>query len=97
MMTIGHRIQLYLHLVHHHRCPLKNHQDQKTQEEKDGKPLGQMKSLALPLHLNPTLEAVFSEVRDNGITCNQGSDTISPKRVRHDSLTIRPQKDLVCN
>ena len=89
--------QLHLHLVHHHWCPLKTHQDQKIQEEKDKKPLGQMKSLALPFHRNPTLEAVFSEVRDHGIICDHGSDTRSPKRVHHNSLTIHPQKDLVRN
>ena len=97
MMIIDHRVQLNLHLVHHHRCPLRTHQDQNIKEENHQKPLGQMKSLALPFHRNLTLEAVFSEVRDHGITCDHGSDTISPKRVHHDSLSIRPQKDLVQN
>ena len=52
-------------------------------------------SLAPPFHRNLTHEAVFSEVRDHGITCDQGSNTMSLKRVHHDSLMIRPQKDLV--
>ena len=97
MMTIGHRVQLHLHLVHHHRCPLRIHQNQKIREENDQKPLGQMKSLALPFHRNPTPEAVFSEVRDHGIICDQGSVPRFLKRVRHDSLRLCPQKDPVRN
>ena len=77
--------------------PPKNSPGPKNTGGKRQKPLGQMKSLALPFHQNPTLEAVFLEVRDHGITCDQGSDTISPKRVRHDSLKVCPQKDLVRN
>ena len=37
MMTTGHRIQLHLHLVHHHRCPPKTPQDQKLKEGKKQK------------------------------------------------------------
>ena len=90
MMTIGHRIQLHLHLVHHCRCPLRHHQVQRNQKRgshpQRKKPLGQMKSLALPFHQNPICEAVYSEVRDHSITCNQGSDRRFPKQVHPNSL-----------
>ena len=97
MMTIGHHTQLQLLNLAHHQCPLKIYQVQNNQKQGSHpqwkKPLDQMKSLAPPFHRNPTLEAVFLEVRDHGITCDEGSDTISPKHVRHDSLKVRPQKD----
>ena len=43
-----------------------------------------------------TWGSVFGSTRPR-LTCAWGSDTISLKRVRHESLEIHPQKDLVWN
>ena len=61
-LPIAFRDNQQISLADSTRFPLNTHQDQKIQEEKDEKHLGQMKSLALPFQQNPTLEAVFSEV-----------------------------------